>query len=80
MLTDKCGLPLIVCLQEHTSALLSLKAHMAEAGMQIPPELVVNGDLDATLYRFLRARKYNVQLAVAMLESKPAPQACLTAF
>jgi hypothetical protein len=57
------------CLQEHTSALLSLKARLAEAGVQIPWELVVHGDLDATLYRFLRARKYNVQLAYAMLES-----------
>jgi hypothetical protein len=65
----------MVCLQEHTSALLSLKARIAEAGTQIPPELVVSGDLDATLYRFLRARKYNVQLAFAMLESESAPHA-----
>lgn len=57
-------------MQEHTSALLAFKARLAEAGLQIPRELVVNGDLDATLYRFLRARKYNVQLAYAMLESE----------
>ncbi|WIA15339.1 hypothetical protein OEZ85_002004 [Tetradesmus obliquus] len=57
---------------EHTSALLAFKARLAEAGLQIPRELVVNGDLDATLYRFLRARKYNVQLAYAMLEKSLA--------
>lgn len=56
--------------QEHMPALLSLRARIAEAGMQIPRELVVNGDLDATLYRFLRARKYDVHLAFAMLESE----------
>jgi hypothetical protein len=77
---DGSVLPLTVCLQEHTSALLSLKARIAEAGLQIPPELVVNGDLNATLYRFLRARKYNVQLAFAMLESESAPHALLDSF
>ncbi|KAF6256307.1 CRAL-TRIO domain-containing protein [Scenedesmus sp. NREL 46B-D3] len=57
---------------EHMPALLSLRARIAEAGMQIPRELVVNGDVDATLYRFLRARKYDVHLAFAMLEKSLA--------
>lgn len=51
-------------------ALDELKIRIAQAGLQLPPALLVNGDLDATLLRFLRARKYNVELALAMLESK----------
>lgn len=57
-------------LQEHASALTAFKARIVESGLQIPQELIINGDVDATLYRFLRARKYDVHLAFAMLESE----------
>jgi hypothetical protein len=56
--------------QDHLVALDELKIRIAQAGLQLPPALLVNGDLDATLLRFLRARKYNVDLALAMLESE----------
>lgn len=51
-------------------ALDHFKSRIAQAGLHLPPALLVNGDLDATLLRFLRARKYHVEHAFAMLESK----------
>jgi hypothetical protein len=43
---------------------------MAEAGMAIGPEMAVLGDADATLRRFLRARKFKLEAAFNMLESE----------
>ena len=51
-------------------ALEEFKVRIAHAGLQLPPALLVNGDVDATLLRFLRARKYHVEHAFAMLESE----------
>lgn len=43
----------------------------AEGGLlPLPPTMVVNGDEDATLRRFLRARRWRVDAAYAMLESE----------
>lgn len=57
-------------MQDHEIALEQLKVRIARAGLQLPPALLVNGDIDATLLRFLRARKYHVDAAFAMLESE----------
>lgn len=63
--------PQVFLLQEHVNAVESLKTKLAAAGhATLPAALVINRDVDATLLRFLRARKYNVDLAFAMLESK----------
>lgn len=51
-------------------ALDEFRERIAQAGLQLPPALLVNGDVDATLLRFLRARKYNVENAFAMLQSE----------
>jgi hypothetical protein len=56
--------------QDHAIALGHFKAAIAKAGLHIPPALLVNGDLDATLLRFLRARKWSIEAALAMLESE----------
>lgn len=61
--------------QEHAEALDALKARIVAGGLALPPALIVAGDLDSTLMRFLRARKYNVDLAYAMLESKQCSSA-----
>jgi len=60
----------LAALQDHLVALDDFKLRIAEAGLQLPPALLCNGDVDATLLRFLRARKYNVDHAMAMLESE----------
>ncbi|KAI8477280.1 MAG: CRAL-TRIO domain-containing protein [Monoraphidium minutum] len=53
----------------HGEAVLAeFKRMIADAGLQLPPELIVNGDADATLRRFLRARKQRLDAALAMLE------------
>lgn len=62
----------VAILQEHEVSLDNFKVRIAQAGLQLPPALLVNGDVDATLLRFLRARKYHVEHALAMLESKCA--------
>ncbi|GBF91545.1 hypothetical protein Rsub_04285 [Raphidocelis subcapitata] len=57
----------------HEAAVLAeFKQMVADAGLVLPPELVVNGDTDATLRRFLRARKFKVEAAMAMLEKSLA--------
>jgi hypothetical protein len=50
--------------------LAEFKKMISEAGLQLSPEFVVYGDLNATLHRFLRARKYKLEAAFAMLESE----------
>lgn len=50
--------------------LAEFKKMIQDAGLHLSPELIVNGDLDATLRRFLRARKYRLEAAFQMLESK----------
>lgn len=47
-----------------------MKARMAEKGVSISNEMIVNGDLDATIRRFLRARKYNLENSFNLLASK----------
>lgn len=55
----------------HDAAVLAEFKHMLNiAGVRLPDEMVVNGDYDATLRRFLRARKYSLDAAFAMLESE----------
>lgn len=46
------------------------RLRVAQAGLQLPPALICNGDVDATLLRFLRARKWHVEAAFTMLESE----------
>ena len=54
----------------HDAALVAeLKQALADAGGALPPEMVPAGDVDATLRRFLRARKGRVDAALAMLLS-----------
>jgi hypothetical protein len=54
----------------HEDAVLAeFKRTLTERGVVVPHEMVVNGDEDATLRRFLRARKWRVEAAFAMLES-----------
>lgn len=45
---------------------------LAAGGLALSPQMVVNGDADATLRRFLRARKYKLEAAYAMLHSARA--------
>ncbi|KIZ04904.1 hypothetical protein MNEG_3047 [Monoraphidium neglectum] len=57
----------------HEDAVLAkFKKMISEAGLQLSPEFVVYGDLNATLHRFLRARKYKLEAAFAMLEKSLA--------
>ncbi|KAF8056433.1 SFH3 [Scenedesmus sp. PABB004] len=58
--------------QEHAHALAELKARLAARAVALPHALIVAGDVDATLFRFLRARKYSVDAAAAMLEKSLA--------
>lgn len=48
-------------------ALVIFKKKLAAEKVVIPPDMVFNKDEDATLLRFLRARKLNQQLAFDML-------------
>lgn len=55
----------------HDAAVLAeFKAMISAAGLALSPELAVAGDLDATLRRFLRARKGRLDAAFAMLQSE----------
>lgn len=47
-----------------------LKQRLAAEQIGLPQPLIIAGDLDSTCFRFLRARKYNVGAAVAMLKSE----------
>jgi hypothetical protein len=60
----------LFCVQEHADALTAFKQRIHDAGLQPPAALFINKDVDATLIRFLRARKFNVDHALAMLESE----------
>ena len=40
------------------------------AGMDVPQTMLPGGNLDATLLRYLRARKWNVEKALDMLKGK----------
>lgn len=58
---------------DHGAAVLAEFKHLIEqGGLRLPPEMVVAGDLDATLRRFLRARKFKLEAAYAMLEKSLA--------
>lgn len=58
--------------EDHEACLDEFRLRIAQAGLQLPPVLFCNGDVDATLMRFLRARKWNVEAAFTMLEKSLA--------
>jgi hypothetical protein len=61
----------------HEEAVLAeFKKAVQDAGLRLPPEFVINGDVNATLRRFLRARKYRLAAAMAMLESESGGAGC----
>lgn len=51
-------------------ALETFKQVLADRGLTIPPELVYGGDVEATMLRFLKARKFDIQEALGMYKSK----------
>jgi hypothetical protein len=54
----------------HEEAVLAeFKRMLSERGVALPPEMAVAGDEDATLRRFLRARKWRLDAAFQMLTS-----------
>ncbi len=73
-------------MQAHADALLALKQRLVDEKIGLPQSIVIAGDLDATCFRFLRARKYNVGNAIAMLKSAvalvawPSAALCTAAF
>ncbi|CAG9464620.1 unnamed protein product [Pedinophyceae sp. YPF-701] len=46
----------------------TLRSRMQEQGVQLAPGILINEDEDATLHRFLRARKYDVDATLKMLK------------
>jgi len=64
-------------LSHEDAVLAEFKKMISDAGFVISGEMTVLGDLDATLHRFLRARKYKLEAAFAMLESESDVLMCM---
>jgi len=60
-------LPQIASLEEEEEAISALKARLQAAGVRLPDDMVFANDTDATLLRFIRARKLNIEDTFKMI-------------
>ncbi len=54
--------------EEESRCLQQLMDELQKRKITLPPEMIYAGDLEATLLRYCRARKYDLEKIIAMLQ------------